>query len=701
MGSFSKKMNDMKISTKVVAMVLSALGVMLFGISFHDYRKIIADGEVQIRDFDRVVRTVVKSEVEKGLRNTLQVVANRVLDSYKKQGGREGFRGEIKGFIRGLRYGDGAENYFFIVNNELRMEVHPMKPALEGRDVSDMKDPNGVYIFKNIKEQCTNGGGETLVRYMWPRNKGEEPVAKVTFVKYLPGLDWYLCTGAYMADIEESVTKQKTLMRLGIRDNIRNGVRESALIALCAFIVFGSFSLWATRRIFRSLSNFRKGVENLSGGEGDLTVRLEENTSEVGLLALAFNRFVAMVRKIVAEVKGQDEHLSLHVRTLSESSRNLAEISGRMEGDSHALASAAEQLSSNMNNVCAATEQVAGNISQVASAAEEMSATANEIAGSTAMAREVSSRAVGFSETASRNVDRLGQVAREINTVVESIEEISAQTNLLALNATIEAARAGKAGRGFAVVSGEIKELARQTAEATREIKEKIDGIQGVTGETIGDIDNITSIIQKNNEIITGIASAVEEQSVVSNDVSRSMSEALRGVEETNENVSSASAAVAKLAGDTGNIRDFARTVSDTSGSLEEKSLELKKIATLLNTLLGGFHVGFQAERVKEVHRNLIRRLVSFRDGTLSLVPGDVSDPRRCLFGQWLDSAEGQKMEENHGDLYRRITELHGEIHRSAGSFVAAGDASALDRMENELTPRFLRLIDEAARIMG
>ena len=134
-------------------------------------------------------------------------------------------------------------------------------------------------------------------------------------------------------------------------------------------------------------------------------------------------------------------------------------------------------------------------------------------------------------------MQKLGQAAQEIGQVTETITNISAQTNLLALNATIEAARAGTAGKGFAVVANEIKELARQTAEATEDIKARIAGIQDSTGTAISDIGQITTVIKDVGGIVASIAAAIEEQATVTKDVAGNIAQASTGVRDANQHV--------------------------------------------------------------------------------------------------------------------------------------------------------------------
>ena len=150
----------------------------------------------------------------------------------------------------------------------------------------------------------------------------------------------------------------------------------------------------------------------------------------------------------------------------------------------------------------------------------------NEIAKNIATGNQTTSQAVHKAEEISKKVAELGQAAADISKVTETIADISEQTNLLALNATIEAARAGQAGKGFAVVAAEIKALALQTAEATKEIGSRIGNVQTATGESVSAIQEIVTIIDEINKIVTSVAAAIEEQIATTQEISTNVSQA-------------------------------------------------------------------------------------------------------------------------------------------------------------------------------
>jgi methyl-accepting chemotaxis protein len=183
----------------------------------------------------------------------------------------------------------------------------------------------------------------------------------------------------------------------------------------------------------------------------------------------------------------------------------------------------------------------------------------------------VATSAVRVAETTNNTVGKLGESSVEIGNVIKVITSIAQQTNLLALNATIEAARAGEAGKGFAVVANEVKELAKQTARATEDISRKIEAIQGDTRGAVEAIGQIGRIINQINDIQNTIASAVEEQTATTGEISRNVAEAARGSNEIAQNITGVATAA----------RSTTEGASNTRGSADELSrmaLELQQL---------------------------------------------------------------------------------------------------------------------------
>ncbi len=230
----------------------------------------------------------------------------------------------------------------------------------------------------------------------------------------------------------------------------------------------------------------------------------------------------------------------------------------------------ADETSAQANTASAAAEQVSRNVQTVAAGTEEMTASIREIAKNASDAARVATRAVSVASNTNAMVSKLGESSAEIGKVIKVITSIAQQTNLLALNATIEAARAGEAGKGFAVVANEVKELAKETAKATEDISQKIEAIQGDTQGAVTAISEISDIINQINDIQNTIASAVEEQTATTNEMSRNVADSAGGTDEIAQNVAGvAHAAQATSAGSAKSL-SAASSLSKMATELEE-----------------------------------------------------------------------------------------------------------------------------------
>lgn len=365
------------------------------------------------------------------------------------------------------------------------------------------------------------------------------------------------------------------------------------LVSIGAGIVIGLGLTWfISMAIVNPINAAITSLRDIAEGEGDLTKRLPAKSSdEVGEMARWFNTFIEKLQSMIT-------HIAENSKGVGNRSTELSKISQVLQGDaeqtyqkSTSVASSAEKMSANLNSVAAAMEESATNVNMVATAAEEMSSTINEIAENAEKARGVSTEAVHQAKSASEKMTALGAAADKIGKVTETITEISEQTNLLALNATIEAARAGEAGKGFAVVANEIKELAKQTAEATLDIKTLIDDVQTTTLSATDGIKRISEIISGVNEIVGTIATAVEEQTATTSEIAGNIAQASEGIQEVNENVNQSSTAATMISEDISGVSGAANNINSVSGSIKDNAKTLLELSTELNNIVRRFKV--------------------------------------------------------------------------------------------------------------
>ena len=369
---------------------------------------------------------------------------------------------------------------------------------------------------------------------------------------------------------------------------LQSQMLKAGLMVLLGLCVVAGIFFVITRSITRPIIKGVGFAESMS--QGDLSRDLDiEQSDEIGHLTKSLNGMKANLHEMIQKINES-------VRTLSQSSESLADVSETLSTESRetddlstSVAASAKEMSANMTSVAKAVEETSSNVNSVSAAAEEMSSTITEIAKNSDQSKKITSEAVEQAKHASIKVQDLGKAAKEIGLVTDTINDISEQVNLLSLNATIEAARAGEAGKGFAVVANEIKDLANQTAEATSEISSKIERIQQSTGETIEEINQISTVINNVNDIVASIATAVEEQSSVTNEIANNVSQASLGVAEVTDSVAQSSTVANKLTEDILSVSHSTETISERSSSVETTANELSGISKALKEMMAQF----------------------------------------------------------------------------------------------------------------
>ncbi len=364
-----------------------------------------------------------------------------------------------------------------------------------------------------------------------------------------------------------------------------------SIVALASGITIVFF---ITRNILKQLGSDPSRIADVARSIADGNLKIEFKTHKGKKIEGVYKDMEIMsgnLRKMFQDINEGVETLSSSSTELSTISQQMSAGSEQTSGKANTVATAAEEMTTNMISVSAATEQASTNLDMVATASEEMTATISEIAQNSERAQKITGEAVSQVKSASDRVNKLGIAADEIGKVTEAITEISDQTNLLALNATIEAARAGEAGKGFAVVASEIKELSKQTAAATLEIKEKISGIQDSSTGTITEIEAISKVIDDVNEIVSTIATAVEEQSVTSKEVAENVVQASQGIQEVTENVAQSSTVSGEIAKDISEVNQASNEMSTSSSHVNISAKKLLKLSEQLREMAGRIKV--------------------------------------------------------------------------------------------------------------
>ena len=512
------------IRAKIFALVILPLILVVLILTAISVNGLTDMGQNQVELFKENLLELKKEE----LNNFTQIAQKSVQHLNPKTAGD---LDRMRDIIRGLKF--GKNSYFFVFDKDSNTIVHAGKPALEGKNLSSLKDTRGLPVINELVKVAFAGGG--FVEYYWENPTTKQEALKLSYAGMLDQWNFMIGIGIYLDDIDQKVAQ----MQSETDGQISSFFMQVLLVSLIVILGCIGTVLLVAPRITKPLLFVAESLEQIADGDGDLTQRIDiKSKDEAGRVAAAFNQFVSMIQGLVTEIR---------------------ESTAQLNDTMHEL----EKL--RKKNTERLSEQVVHRTS-VVDGIEELMVSANDISDSSTLASEQAKNATleaeqgisGLHENnaqikqlaedinkASSVISELEEEVSSIGTVLNVIQDIAEQTNLLALNAAIEAARAGDQGRGFAVVADEVRALAARTRKSTEEIHNMIQRLESKSqsavsvmnvsqtrstetaehaGTVIERLSHLNTIIENINEINHKIESTSGQQSSMTSQMSQNIS---------------------------------------------------------------------------------------------------------------------------------------------------------------------------------
>lgn len=482
--------------------------------------------------------------------------------------------------------GETGETYLVGADNLLRSDTH-LHPE-DFSVVASFRNPEKSRIDTEAVKLALTGTAGVVESTSY---NGEHTVCAYAPLEML-GMKWAILAEQQASEAYRAATE------IG---NIAGSASSQAMfwnigVCLLTSIAIGVVAFLLARTIMKPLQETIAMLKDIAEGEADLTKRLDESRpDEFGQLARWFNTFANRLQGIIQEFTVNSQTLNGSSSELSTVASTLADGAMEATGQSSTVAAAAEEMSVNMNNIATSTSEVSQNIQSVARSIDELTTSIDDVAKNAEKSAAVAGEAAGLATISNEKVAALGGAANEIGKVIEVIQDIAEQTNLLALNATIEAARAGEAGKGFAVVATEVKELAKQTAAATDDIRQRIEGIQGSTGEAVCAIREISNVINNVNDVAGTIASAVEQQSKTTQTISRNIAQTASAAEMVANGVNESAAASQEITRSIAKVDTVLQQTSDGAQRSKSAGEEFSSLAGKMASLVCQFKTAEEA----------------------------------------------------------------------------------------------------------
>ncbi|MCB9481780.1 MAG: methyl-accepting chemotaxis protein [Desulfobacteraceae bacterium] len=452
---------------------------------------------------------------------------------------------------------------------------------------------NAFIIFKDEMKPSAQKLSAEIDNLISEAEKAYEIEKQMTNLAMVEALPIQEKTISSLNQVSEINLKLADTSKRNADTQAKSNMKSSLVFLFSGFIFAAFFGTMVTKSILSPLKQSGELFKAISEGDftKDIPKKLLSQKDELGDMGRQINEMTNSLRKIFRELNSGSKTLASSATELAAVSEQTAQSANESTRRAETVALGARELTESAQSMAEKMENSAQNLNSVATAMEQMTSTIAEIASNTSTANKNTEESVKQAQQFAEIMKNLGNAAMEIGKVTETISNISEQTNLLALNATIEAARAGEAGRGFAVVAGEIKELAAQTAEATDDISSRITGIQNAAQKAENDINTIVKGITQVNDIVSAIASAIEEQTSAVGEISSNINSASDMVNDANSQSSQMKNVSEEISRDMAEVSSSAVQVEGASSQVKETVKELSSLSEEIQAMVMQFRI--------------------------------------------------------------------------------------------------------------